>query len=137
MQKSDSEALNNYWKSQPELQDPDFLSVLSAELEKKKNDPSYRIIHIWELAKYRLRKLLPPSMPFEERKNKFITSEAWNCWVNQNNEHLAPEELTIDNIDKEIESVGIRWGMDIENRCETSKWSFFAVTGAICEVYIP
>lgn len=137
MQKSDSEALDNYWKSQPELQDPNFLSILSAELEKQKKEPSYRIMYIWELAKYRLKKLLPPSMPFEERKNKFINSEAWNCWVNQNNKHLAPEEITIDNIDKEIESVGLRWGIDIQKKYDTARWSIFAITDAICEVYIP
>ena len=137
MRESDSEALNNYWRNQPELHDPDFISILSAELEKQKSEPSYRIMYIWELAKYRLKKLLPPSMPFEERKKKFINSEAWNCWINQNNEHLDPEELTADNIDKEIESVGIHWGMDIQKRYDTARWSIFAVTEAICEVYIP
>lgn len=137
MQKSDSEALNNYWRNQPELHDPDFISILSAELEKQKREPSYRIMYIWELAKYRLKKLLPPSMPFEERKKKFINSEAWNCWINQNNKHLEPEELTTDNIDKEIESVGISWGIDIQKKYDTMNWIQLAMDGAMCEVYIP
>lgn len=38
--------------------------------------------------------MLPTNLPFEERKEKFIKSEAWNCWVNQHNIHLNPEEIT-------------------------------------------
>ena len=137
MQKSDNEALNKYWKSQPELHDPNFLLILSKELEKQQQDPMYRIMHIWVLSKYRLRKLLPQSMPFEERKNKLITSEAWNCRINQINKHLAPNEITADNIEKEIESVGVHWGMDIQKKYETMSWIQLAMDGAMCEVYIP
>lgn len=137
MQKADKIALSKYWSSQPELKDPAFLLILSKELEKQKNDPSYRLMHIWELAKFRLKKMLPLTMPFEERKQKLIESEAWNCWTNQNNKHLAPDELTLDNIDKEIENVAIHWGINIQKQYDTMNWIHLAMNGAMCEVYIP
>ena len=65
MQKSDYEALNDYWKQQPELQDAEFQLILSEEQEKQKQNPTYRIMYIWELAKFRLKKMLPSTMPFE------------------------------------------------------------------------
>lgn len=137
MQASDNEALNNYWKVQPELQDPGFQAVLAAELEKQKQDPTYRIMYIWELAKYRLHKLLPSTIPFEERKQQLLESEAWNCGVHQNNKHITPEEITVDNIDQLIGSVGTHWGIDIQKRYDSLKWTDFATNGYICEVYIP
>lgn len=76
-------------------------------------------------------------MPFEERKEKLVKSEAWNCWINQHNTHLKPEEITENNIDKEIENVGRRWGMDIEKQYNTMSWIHLAMNGAICKVYIP
>ena len=96
-----------------------------------------RISYLWELAIYRLKKQLPTSLPFEERKNRFIKSEAWNCWINQHNTHLNPEDITENNIDKEIENVGRLWGMDIEKRYNTMNWIHLATNGAICKVYIP
>lgn len=92
---------------------------------------------IWELAKFRLKKMFPSTMPFEERKRLLIGSEAWNCWVHQNNKHLSVDEITEDNIEKEIENIGISWGIDIEKRYNTLKWIFLATNEAMCEVYIP
>ena len=137
MQKSDTEALNAYWRQQPELSDTEFISILSEEQKKQRQNPAYRIMYIWELAKFRLRKMLPSTMPFEERKRLLIGSEAWNCWVHQNNKHLSVDEITEDNIEKEIEHVGIHWGMDIEKRYNTFKWIFLATNEAMCEVSIP
>lgn len=94
-------------------------------------------MYIWELAKFRLKKMLPSTMPFEERKRQLINSEAWNCWINQNNKHLSVDEIKEGNIEKEIENVGIHWGMDIEKRYNTFKWIFLATNEAMCEVSIP
>lgn len=135
-QKADEEALNNFWRQQPELKDPEFLAILEKEIEKQKQNPANRVMHIWELAKYRLRKMIPSTLAFEERKSKLLQSEAWNCWINQNNEHLHPNELTIENIDKEIENIGIRWGMQIEKRYNTFQWIHLAMNEALCKVYI-
>lgn len=137
MQKSDTEALNAYWRQQPELSDTEFISILSEEQKKQRQNPTYRIMYIWELAKFRLKKMLPSTMPFEERKRQLINSEAWNCWINQNNKHLSIDEITEDNIEKEIEHVGTLWGMDIEKRYNTFKWIFLATNEAMCEVFIP
>lgn len=137
MQKSDTEALNAYWRQQPELSDTEFISILSEEQKKQRQNPTYRIMYIWELAKFRLKKMLPSTMSFEERKRQLINSEAWNCWINQNNKHLSIDEITEDNIEKEIEHVGTFWGMDIEKRYNTFKWIFLATNEAMCEVFIP
>lgn len=137
MQKSDTEALNAYWRQQPELSDKEFISILSEEQKKQRQNPTYRIMYIWELAKFRLKKMLPSTMSFEERKRQLINSEAWNCWINQNNKHLSIDEITEDNIEKEIEHVGTLWGMDIEKRYNTFKWIFLATNEAMCEVFIP
>lgn len=137
MQKADSEALRHYWQQQQELKDPEFLAILAKERKKQALDPTYRILYLWELGIYRLKKQLPTSLPFEERKERFIKSEAWNCWINQHNTHLNPEDITANNIDKEIENVGRRWGMDIEKKYNTMSWIHLAMNGAICNVYIP
>lgn len=135
-QHEDEEALNNYWQQQPELKDQEFVAIVENELKKQEQDPEYRVMYIWELAKYRLRKMLPETLSFEERKAKLIASEAWNCWINQNNKHLLPHELTEENISKEIEHVGIHWGMHIEKRYNTLQWIHFAMNEAVCKISI-
>lgn len=136
-QKAERDAQVEYWVKQPELKDPEFVALINAELEKKKQDPAYRVLLIWELAKYRLRKMLPKEMSFEERKFRLIHSEAWRGRINQQNKHLAPDEITEENIDKEIESVAIRWGMQIEWGFKKEEWELFATSSAGCKVYIP
>ena len=131
-QKAEKDALTNYWINQPELKEPAFIAQINAELEKKN-----RICHLVELAKYRLNKQIPRDLSFEERKSRLINSEAWNGWINQQNEHLIPEEITEDNIDHEIESVAMRWGMQIELGFKKEEWDLFATTIAACKVYIP
>ena len=137
MQKADNEALNHYWQQQPEIREPEFLAILASERKKQELDPTHRILYLWELGIYRLKKMLPTNLPFEERKEKFIKSEAWNCCVNQHNTHLNPEEITENNIDEEIKNVGRLWGMDIEKQYNTMSWIHLAMNGAICKVYIP
>ena len=39
-------------------------------------DPTHRILYLWELASYRLKKQLPTSLPFEERKNYYLDDTA-------------------------------------------------------------
>lgn len=137
IQHAENEALNNYWQQQPELNEPEFIALLAAAFEKQRQDPAQRVMHIWELAKYRLNKLLPNTLPFEERKKRFIESEAWNCWVNQNNPHLLPDEITEENIQNEINSVGICWGITIEKRFQKMEWIPIALNSGMCKVYIP
>ena len=132
MQRAEDEALNNYWLQQPELQEPAFLEILhEAQMGGK------RVMYFWELAKYRLINLLPSSLSFAERKELFIKSEAWNCWVNQHNKHLAPEEITEETIETEINEVGVRWGMDIMRRLQKLEWIPIAMDTGVCKVYIP
>ena len=137
MQSADREALDKYWSSQPEMQDPEFCAILAQAAEKQAHDPHCRLMIVWELAKFRLNKMLPKNMPFEARKICLINSEAWNCNINKINKHLAPEEITVDNIDDVINSIGTNWGIDIQKRFDTLAWTQLALNSALCEIYIP
>lgn len=137
IQKAENEALNNYWKRQPELNEMEFVEQIKKAQEEERNDPSKRVMYIWELAKYRLNKEIPQSLSFEEKKSLLIKSEAWNCFTNQRNEHLKTEEITEENIQEEINLVGIRWGMEIQSRYEKLEWIKTAMSSNICKVFIP
>lgn len=137
MQQAENDALNNYWRQQPELNEPEFVAILAAAFEKQKQDTARRVMFIWELAKYRLNKMVPNTIPFEERKKRLINSEAWNCWVNQNNAHLLPDEISEENIQDEINTVGIHWGIDIEKRFRKLEWIPIAMNSSMCKVFVP
>ena len=77
---------------------PAFQAQLQEAVEREKKDPHQRVMHIWELAKYRLNKKIPNTLTFEERKVCLINSKEWNGWINQHNKHLSADELTEDNI---------------------------------------
>ena len=136
IQRKESEALNNYWLQQPELREEAFLAVLAKEAEKQRQDPTHRIMYLWELAKYRLHKRIPQTLPFEEKKRLLVNSEEWNGWIHLNNKHLSAEELTVDNIDSEIDSVGTCWGMELEKRYQRLEWLPIAMNSGMCRVYI-
>lgn len=124
--------LNNYWRQQPELQESAFLAQLQEASQKEQ-----RVMQIWELAKYRLNKAIPPTLPFAVRKEHLIKSEAWNCWINQHNKHLEPAEIAEENIQDEINIVGVRWGMEIMKRYQKLEWIPIAMNSGLCRIYIP
>ena len=137
MQRKEEQALNDYWINQPELREPAFQAQLQEAVEREKKDPHQRVMHIWELAKYRLNKKIPNTLTFEERKVCLINSKEWNGWINQHNKRLSADELTEDNIQKEIDSVGIRWGMEIMKSFQKLEWLPIALNSEICNIYIP
>ena len=137
MQRKEEQALNDYWINQPELREPAFQAQLQEAVEREKKDPHQRVMHIWELAKYRLNKKIPNTLTFEERKVCLINSKEWNGWINQHNKHLSADELTDDNIQKEIDSVGTRWGMEIMKSFQKLEWLPIALNSEICNIYIP
>ena len=137
MQRKEEQALNDYWINKPDLREPVFQAQLQEAVEREKKDPHQRVMHIWELAKYRLNKKIPNTLTFEERKVCLINSKEWNGWINQHNKHLSADELTEDNIQKEIDSVGIRWGMEIMKSFQKLEWLPIALNSEICNIYIP
>lgn len=137
MQRQEEQALNDYWIKQPELHELDFQAQLQEAIEREKKDPHQKVMHIWELAKYRLNKKIPNTLTFEERKVGLINSEEWNGWINQHNKHLSVDELTEENIQKEIDSTGIRWGMEIMKSFQKLEWLPIALNSKICKIYIP
>lgn len=137
MQRHEKQALNDYWNNQPELSEPAFQAQLQEAIEKEKKNPRERVMRIWELAKYRLNKKIPNTLPFEERKALLINSEEWKGWIHQHNNHLSADELTEDNIQKEIDSVGTCWGMEIMRTFQKFEWLPIALNSEICKIYIP
>jgi len=122
----------NYWSHQPELQESAFIAKFQ-----EGNKKSGTITLFGELGKYRLHKMIPQTLPFAERKERLIKSEAWNGWVYQHNNHLTAEELAEENIDKEIDTAGYCWGMDIMKRYQRLEWIPLAMDNGLCRVYIP
>ena len=137
LQKKENQALNDYWDKQPELKEPEFILQLQNAYEIERIDPTKRVIPIWELSKYRLNKKVPQTLPFEERKKLLIKTEEWNGWVYQNNKHLTVAELTEENIQKEIDTVGIHWGIEITKKLQKLEWLPIALNSEICKIYIP
>ncbi|MBR4022418.1 MAG: hypothetical protein IKI94_07485 [Ruminococcus sp.] len=136
IQQRESQALDTYWKAQPELQDPAFVAQLQIAIDAAKSNPSQRVMPIWELAKYRLNKLIPQSLSLEEKKAILLNSEAWKCSIHQQNKHLTIEEITEDNIQNEIDSAATHWGIHIMKRYQKLEWLPLALDGDICEIYI-
>ncbi|MCV3501450.1 hypothetical protein L8X52_07430 [Campylobacter lari] len=137
IQQKENQSLNDYWLNQPELHEQDFLIQLGTALDREKSDPKQRVMHILELAKYRLNKKIPATLSFEERKFRLINSEEWNGRIYQQNNHLSENELTEDNIQKTIDSVATCWGMEIMQRYQKLEWVPIALNSQICRVYIP
>ena len=47
------------------------------------------------------------------------------------------KEITEENIQSEIESVAIRWGMEIEWSFKKEEWEIYATSSAMCKIFIP
>ena len=129
------EEMNNYWTSQPELKETEFLQQLLRAKERESKDPRQKLIPLWELSQYRLRKRIPTSLPFEERKKLFISSPEWNGQIRQCNHHLTADELNEDNIQEEIDQAGILYGMELQKYFENIKMHK-AFNEAYCELVL-
>lgn len=136
IQQKENKAVNDYWVAQPELREPAFIAQLQEANEKEKNDPRQRVLPLVELGKYRLNKKIPVTLTFYERKELLIKSNEWNGWIHQHNKHLQVDELTEDNIQEEINSVGMRAGMEIMKGLQKLKWIPLAMDNEICRIYI-
>lgn len=137
MQYKEEQALNDYWLKQPELHEPAFQIQLKKAAEMERENPSLRVMHIWELAKYRLNKKIPYNLTFEERKTLLINSDEWNGRIYQNNNRFLETEITEENIQEVINTVGTCWGMEIMRNLQKLEWVPIAMNNEICEIYIP
>ena len=137
IQNNEEMAMNEYWKSQPELHEIEFQSQLQEAIEKEKNNPNEKVMPIWELAKYRLNKKIPNNLTFEKRKKLLIDSAEWNCWIHKNSKHITEEELTKENIQQEIDNVGTCCGIETMKKYQKLEWLPIALNSEICRIYIP
>lgn len=132
IRRREDDALTDYLYAQPELKEQAFLRQLQLAEEKGED-----VNHICELARYRLNKKIPGSLPFAERKALLVGSEEWNDTVFQSNGHLKAEELTEENIQREIDVAGILWGWKIIRKIKKAEWLPIAMGNGLCKVYIP
>ena len=133
IQNREKQSVSNFLANQPEMEDPGFHKQLNSVIKENR----YGITVFIELGKYRLNKMLPNSLDFEERKSNLIKSEAWNSWIHQNNKHLSEDDISIDNIQDEIDSAGAHWGLTLLRKTQKLEWLPMALNDNICEVYIP
>lgn len=134
-QKEENDALTEYWRAQPELNEPEFISQLNNAIEQAK--PDGRVMGIWELSKYRINKKCMASLPFNERLRRLLESEEWNCRIHQINHHLSKDEITEENIQTEIDMSGVHKGMEIQTRYVPNKWIHDAMNSEVCRIFIP
>lgn len=134
MQEEENKSFNDYWKSQEELKEPDFINQMTIALEEEKRNPEKRVMHLWELCKYRLNKKIPQNLSFEEKKERFCKSVEWTNNIRKINKHLEEDELTSENIQAEIEHAGILMGMALQQSL-SNNWINFAMNGD-CEIVL-
>ena len=65
-----------------------------------------------------------------------IQSEEWHGWIHLNNKHLSEDELSEENIQKEIDSVANLWGIELMKRFQQAKWLNTALNFKNCRVFI-
>ena len=92
MQEDDEKAINDYWGSQPEINESDFQKQLQEARKRAEKNTGNKVMEIWELAKYRLNKRIPNNLTFEERKKLLINSAEWNGLIYKNNNRIKEEE---------------------------------------------
>ena len=107
--------LNNYLQAQPEFKEPEFVQHIMRLKVIESQDPQQRVIPLWELFKYRINKRIPATLPFDIRKSLFIQSEEWRGAVRRNNAHLSEDELTPENIQKEMDGAATSYAIEIDH----------------------
>lgn len=119
--KTEIERRCEYINSQPELKENEFINQLNKAFELQKKDKRQNVIISWELCKYRLNKRLPSTLPFELRKKLFVESREFNGRIRLQNNHIKADEITEDNIQKEIDLAGTLAGMELEQQFDNLK----------------
>ena len=74
-------------------------------------------------------------MPFEERKKLFINSQEWNEVIRKRKNHLLENQLTVENIQSEIDNAGILAGFEIEKYFCAAKLNK-AINDGYCELVL-
>ena len=129
------EEQNRYFNSQPEMQDPNFLSILAKCHEKELANPKEKLIPAWELCKFRLNQRIPTYLSFEQRKELLVSSPEWRGRIRLQNKHLNENELTPENIQREIDHAGVCCGMELGQRFDEIRMQKAFVDG-VCEIVI-
>ena len=129
------ESMNAYISSQPELNEPQFIQQIQQAKAKEKINPQQKVFLLWELGQYRLNKKIPISLPFEERKKLLLSSPEWFIQLSRNHLHLNNDEITEENIQYVIDTVGKFIGIELQNSFENIKLNT-AIKEGDCELVL-
>lgn len=125
----------DYFDAQPEMKEEDFIKRLNDSKAREKEDKSWKMIPLWELCQYRINKKIPSSLPFIERKKLFINSSEWNGYIRMKNNPKREEEITEENIQREIDFAGTCAGIELQNIFEKQK-NDIAFDNGYCEIVL-
>lgn len=126
---------NEYFYLQPELQDEKFLAEFSHCINN--NDKLNLFEKCIFLGRYRINKRIPKTLSFEKRKELLINSNEWKNKQNKRSEPLLPDNITEENIQDEIDSIGRSIGVSLCGRFQKFAWVDIAEGQEVCTVYIP
>lgn len=130
-QKKADKAIEDYLMTQPEFNEPDFLAKLQDSEKNHDFNP------VCELAKYRLNKEIPSTLPFEKRKVLLLKSDEWKSYARSSSRNNLNLELTEDNIQSMIDTAGYCFGLIMTIQFQKHEWLQMALTSSLCKVYIP
>lgn len=98
---------HEFFKTQPELQDPDFIKIC---LEKNKKDEQFTLV---DLFVYRINKRIPSNLPYETKKVLLLSSPEWEL-ANSSSIKYQEKDINEGNIQEKIQSVGTIAGYKVE-----------------------
>ncbi len=123
------EDINNFIKQQPEFNEKEFLDQIKVQKDKG------RVILFSELCKYRINKKIPVNLSFKERKKLLIESEEWNSNLMKTSVSKKEDEITVENIQEEIDNAGKSYGLKLQESFEKDRF-FQATNNEICELVL-
>ena len=112
------EEMKTYWVTQPELNEPEFIQQMRQAQEIESRNPRAKLIPLWELSKYRMRKKVPSCLSFEERKKLLVSSQEW-IGRKQLNSSLNEANITEETIQAEVDQTGVVSGMKLQRNFES------------------
>ena len=135
MQKKEKSDIFSYLSNQPELLDHNIKVKILRTLDDD-NNPN-RILDCFRiLVDYRLQKKVSGDLPFERRKEILLQSSEWNCMGNQRNLKYPSDHISKENIEEVINTTITYATFDLVHSIQKLAWVPFAMSGAICEIFI-
>lgn len=122
-----------YFKKQPELKEEEFQKLLLNAEKDVEVDLNNDFSLLYELFLYRLKKNIPSSLPYLERKNLLLNSLEWTAYVKE--KPLSEQRLTEKNIDEEIKKAAQFFAFQLK-LFFFDDWFEFVFKESFCDVLV-